>query len=70
MELYDRLLARQATDNPIRVGLVGCGQMGSGFVHVHPTGAGMIAAAAVSDIDVHRPWPRTRRWACLRTPSS
>jgi len=54
MELYDRLLAREAAGNPIRVGLVGCGQMGSGFVHVTHQMAGMITAA-ISDIDVRRP---------------
>lgn len=54
MELYDRLLARESSGNPIRVGLVGCGQMGSGFVHVTHRMPGMITAA-ISDIDARRP---------------
>ncbi len=54
MELYDRLLQREAQGNPIRVGLVGCGQMGSGMVHVTNQMAGM-KTLAISDIDVDRP---------------
>ncbi|MGD2164236.1 MAG: hypothetical protein PVH50_01775 [Anaerolineae bacterium] len=54
MEIYERLLERAASDNPIRVGLVGCGQMGSGLVHVINQIVGM-DTAAVSDLDVNRP---------------
>jgi predicted homoserine dehydrogenase-like protein len=54
MGLYDHLRRRQAEGRPIRVGLVGCGQMGSGMVHVTSKMAGM-DTAALSDIDVNRP---------------
>ena len=54
VEIYERLQEREAADNPIRVGLVGCGQMGSGLVHVINKTAG-IATAAISDLDVDRP---------------
>jgi predicted homoserine dehydrogenase-like protein len=50
MELYRRLLARS---QPIRVGLVGCGQMGSGMVHVTRKIAGM-ETYAIADIDPSR----------------
>jgi len=32
VELYEHLKKREAADNSIRVGLVGCGQEGSGYV--------------------------------------
>jgi predicted homoserine dehydrogenase-like protein len=54
MELYEHLQARQARDNPIRVGLVGCGQMGSGLVHITNQMSGM-DTVAISDIDSSRP---------------
>jgi len=54
MELYKHLLKRETEGNPIRVGLVGCGQMGSGMVHVTNKMAGM-NTVAISDIDVNRP---------------
>jgi len=60
MELYDQLLKRQAADNPIRVGLVGCGQMGSGMVHVTNQMAGM-KTVAIADIDVNRPLKTFRK---------
>lgn len=60
MELYDRLLQREAQGNPIRVGLVGCGQMGSGMVHVTNQMAGM-KTLAISDIDVNRPLKTFRK---------
>ena len=41
MQLLDHLLRREAAQNPIRVGLVGCGQEGSGMVHVTHKMAGM-----------------------------
>jgi len=50
MELYRRLLARK---QPIRVGLVGCGQMGSGMVHVTRKMPGM-ETTAIADIDPAR----------------
>jgi predicted homoserine dehydrogenase-like protein len=54
MEIHERLLQRAAEGNPIRVGLVGCGQMGSGLVHVTHQMAGM-ETKAISDINVERP---------------
>lgn len=54
MEIYERLQKRAADGEPIRVGLVGCGQMGSGLVHVTHQIVGM-DTVAISDIDVNRP---------------
>jgi predicted homoserine dehydrogenase-like protein len=54
MEIYERLRQRAAEKNPIRVGLVGCGQMGSGLVHVTNQIVGM-ETTALADIDVDRP---------------
>ncbi len=54
MELYKHLLEREAAGNPIRLGLVGCGQMGSGLVHVTSKMAGM-NTIAISDLDINRP---------------
>lgn len=54
MELYNHLQKLEAAGDPIRVGLVGCGQMGSGFVHMTHQMAGM-STVAIADIDVARP---------------
>lgn len=54
MELYRRLQQLEAEGKPIRLGLVGCGQMGSGLVHVTSRMTGM-DTMAISDIDVKRP---------------
>lgn len=54
MELYHHLLKREAAGNPIRVGLVGCGQEGSGMVHVVNKMAGM-DVRAIADIVLERP---------------
>ena len=54
MEIYERLQRRQADCHPIRVGLVGCGQMGSGLVHVTNQIVGM-HTMAISDLDINRP---------------
>ena len=54
MELYENLQKLEALGDPIRVGLVGCGQMGSGLVHVTNQMAGM-KTVAIADIDVNRP---------------
>jgi predicted homoserine dehydrogenase-like protein len=54
MELYHRLRKLEAEGNQVKVGLVGCGQMGSGLVHVLSRTPGMYTAA-ISDIDVQRP---------------
>ncbi len=54
MEIYERLQWLEAEKSPIRIGLVGCGQMGSGLVHVTHQTKGM-RTYAISDIDVSRP---------------
>lgn len=54
MQLLDHLQKREATGKPIRVGLVGCGQEGSGMVHVTHNMAGM-ETFAIADLDVKRP---------------
>jgi predicted homoserine dehydrogenase-like protein len=54
MEIYERLLQRAAEGRPIRVGLVGCGQMGSGLVHVTNQIQGM-DMMAIADMDLSRP---------------
>ncbi|MGL4651659.1 MAG: NAD(P)H-dependent oxidoreductase, partial [Caldilineaceae bacterium] len=54
MELLGHLRRREAEGNPIRVGLVGCGQEGSGMVHVTRRMAGM-ETCAIADIAVERP---------------
>ncbi len=53
MELVRRLRARAAARNPIRVGIVGCGQMGSGLAHAVQSVEGM-AVAAIADVEVER----------------
>lgn len=53
MELYKHLQERESEGCPIRVGLVGCGQMGSGLVHVTSGMVGM-NTLAIADIDVER----------------
>jgi len=54
MEIYEHLQHLEAVGKPIRVGLVGCGQMGSGLAHVTNQMVGM-NTMAISDIDVSRP---------------
>jgi len=54
METYEHLQQREANGSPIRVGLVGCGQMGSGMVHVTHQMAGM-ETVAIADINVNLP---------------
>ena len=49
MEMLERLRAREAAGDPIRVGLVGCGHMGSGMVHVTHQMPGM-ETVAIADI--------------------
>ena len=53
MELYERLKQRAAEGNPVRAGLVGCGQMGSGLVHVTHQMQGL-ETVAIADVDVAR----------------
>jgi predicted homoserine dehydrogenase-like protein len=54
MEIYEHLQRLEEEGDPIRVGLVGCGQMGSGLAHVTNQMVGM-NTMAISDIDVSRP---------------
>ncbi|MBN1674333.1 MAG: hypothetical protein JXR37_25015 [Kiritimatiellae bacterium] len=49
MEIYRRLLQREAEGKGIKVGLVGCGQMGSGMVHAVHNVEGM-AMMAIADL--------------------
>jgi predicted homoserine dehydrogenase-like protein len=54
MEIFEHLQRLEAEGDRIRVGLVGCGQMGSGLVHVTNQTAGM-QTVVISDVDVDRP---------------
>lgn len=54
MQLLDHLQRRESSGKPIRVGLVGCGQEGSGMVHITHQMAGM-GTYAIADLDVNRP---------------
>ncbi|MEJ2558285.1 MAG: hypothetical protein P8186_19130, partial [Anaerolineae bacterium] len=54
MELLYQLRKRQAAGNLIQVGLVGCGQEGSGMVHVTRKMAGL-EVKAIADVLVDRP---------------
>ncbi|WP_455381616.1 NAD(P)H-dependent oxidoreductase [Salinispira pacifica] len=53
MELVSRLREREAAGHPIRVGVIGCGQMGSGLAHTVNNITGM-RIAAIADIAVDR----------------
>lgn len=54
MELYQHLLKLQNAGKSIRVGLVGCGQMGSGMVHITRKMPGM-ETVAIADVNPDRP---------------
>jgi predicted homoserine dehydrogenase-like protein len=54
MELLGHLQQLEAEGTPIQVGLVGCGQMGSGMVHLVHGMAGM-DVTAIADVDISRP---------------
>ena len=66
MQLLDHLRKREAAGKPIRVGLVGCGQEGSGMVHVTHKMAGM-ETCAIADLDIKRP---LKTLAALGVPES
>lgn len=53
MELVTKLRARAAEGRPIQVGIVGCGQMGSGLAHTLNSIEGM-AIRAIADIEPER----------------
>ncbi len=54
MELLEHLQKREAAGNPIRLGLVGCGQEGSGMVHVTSRMVGL-DTRVIADIIPERP---------------
>jgi predicted homoserine dehydrogenase-like protein len=49
MELISKLRQREAGNNPVRVGIIGCGQMGSGLAHTLHNIRGM-QVNAIADI--------------------
>jgi len=53
MELIDKLRKRDAQGRPVAVGIVGCGQMGSGLAHTINNITGM-RVRAIADIDTKR----------------
>lgn len=53
MELVNKLKVRQDEGNPVAVGIVGCGQMGSGLAHTINNINGM-KVKAIADIDTRR----------------
>ena len=53
MELIKKLKKREAENNPISVGIIGCGQMGSGVAHTISDIQGM-RISAIADIDTGR----------------
>jgi predicted homoserine dehydrogenase-like protein len=53
MELIQKLKERTEAGNPIKVGIIGCGQMGSGLAHTIGNVKGM-SVSAISDIDPQR----------------
>lgn len=66
MELLARLRQREAEGKRIVAGIVGCGQMGSGMVHVTHRMPGM-RIMAIADIDLERP---RRTLASLGVPAA
>jgi predicted homoserine dehydrogenase-like protein len=63
MEMLERLRAREAAGDPIRVGLVGCGHMGSGMVHVTHQMPGM-ETVAIADVAPARAVETLDRLGC------
>jgi predicted homoserine dehydrogenase-like protein len=53
VELVSKLRKRAADGRPIRIGIVGCGQMGSGLAHAIHNVVGM-DVAAIADLDPQR----------------
>ena len=53
MEFVRKLKELEAKGTPINVGIIGCGQMGSGLAHTLKHVVGM-RAAAIADIDIER----------------
>ena len=53
MYIYERLRARAASGQPVRVGLVGAGKFGTMFLAQAPTTPGL-RVSAIADLDVDR----------------
>ncbi len=53
MELINKLRKREEEKNPVSIGVIGCGQMGSGLVHTVSRIKGM-SVSAIADIDAER----------------
>jgi len=53
MELLRKLRVRHDAHDPIRVGIIGCGQMGSGLAHAMSSVQGM-RVSAIADVDTAR----------------
>lgn len=66
MELFKHLQKRESENDPIRIGIVGCGQMGSGMIHVTHQTPGM-RIVAMADIDPKRPASTLKK---LKIPGS
>lgn len=54
MELYKKLQEREESGKRIKTGLVGCGQMGSGMLHLTHKMEGL-RTVAISDVNMDRP---------------
>lgn len=52
MTLYGKLLKREQEGNPIKVGVVGAGQMGFGMISQISTIPDMIVASVISDFNI------------------
>ncbi len=65
MELVCKLKQRAADNNPIRVGIIGCGQMGSGLAHTINRITGM-TVSAIADIIPERAINTFVKMGCSR----
>jgi predicted homoserine dehydrogenase-like protein len=54
MNRHEHLRKRAAGGNPVQIGLVGCGQEGSGMVHITRQMTGL-ETTVIADIDISRP---------------
>ena len=62
MYIYNELLRRADTDNPVRVGLIGAGKFGSMFLARVPTTPGLDVSVIV-DLALTGRVPPAARWA-------
>lgn len=65
MELLRKLAVRHSNNDPIRVGIIGCGQMGSGLAHAVSNVNGM-RVSAIADIDTARAVAALVELGCAR----